>query len=277
MEIGCPSTVVHTSGLRQYLDLPFRRPAVSGGANRPLDKFSRGSRGDPGQPARPSARHLDTTTADRLWCQESACLAGIRRAPRWPEVTVFARGMPSLILARAVLLLGGRARPPRPRRVSAHHPATVFVAGDSTAATWPADVAPRPAGVRRCRVFLTRPAPWWTTAAVRRQLEELRRLGPPDADPGRHPAGRLPAHLVRPQRREDRRPGALHRPVRPRSRTYLRQYIDGARRPGRAPVLVTPVERRRFDATGVAYRQPWRIPGRHARARCRAGTCRSST
>jgi lysophospholipase L1-like esterase len=33
---------------------------------------------------------------------------------------------------------------------------------------------------------------------------------------------------------------------------YLRQYLDGARARGARPVLVTPVERRRFDADGNA-------------------------
>jgi lysophospholipase L1-like esterase len=33
---------------------------------------------------------------------------------------------------------------------------------------------------------------------------------------------------------------------------YLRRYIDGARRHGAHPILVTPVERRRFDADGHA-------------------------
>jgi lysophospholipase L1-like esterase len=35
--------------------------------------------------------------------------------------------------------------------------------------------------------------------------------------------------------------------------TYLRLYLDGARAAGAHPVLVTPVERRRFTADGVAY------------------------
>jgi lysophospholipase L1-like esterase len=35
--------------------------------------------------------------------------------------------------------------------------------------------------------------------------------------------------------------------------TYLRLYLDGARAAGAYPVLVTPVERRRFTADGVAY------------------------
>ncbi|MEU4654365.1 rhamnogalacturonan acetylesterase [Streptomyces sp. NPDC023723] len=33
---------------------------------------------------------------------------------------------------------------------------------------------------------------------------------------------------------------------------YLRKYVDGARERGARPVLVTPVERRRFDAAGTA-------------------------
>lgn len=35
-------------------------------------------------------------------------------------------------------------------------------------------------------------------------------------------------------------------------KSYLKQYIDGARAKGATPVLVTPVERRRFTAEGVA-------------------------
>lgn len=35
-------------------------------------------------------------------------------------------------------------------------------------------------------------------------------------------------------------------------KSYLKQYIDGAREKGAKPVLVTPVERRRFTADGIA-------------------------
>jgi lysophospholipase L1-like esterase len=41
---------------------------------------------------------------------------------------------------------------------------------------------------------------------------------------------------------------------------YLRRYLDGARAAGAYPVLVTPVERRRFTADGVAYQSHGEYP-----------------
>ena len=42
--------------------------------------------------------------------------------------------------------------------------------------------------------------------------------------------------------------------------TYLRLYLDGARSAGAHPVLVTPVERRRFTADGAAYQSHGEYP-----------------
>lgn len=43
-------------------------------------------------------------------------------------------------------------------------------------------------------------------------------------------------------------------------KSYLKQYIDGARDKGAIPVLVTPVERRRFSAEGIAQDSHGKYP-----------------
>ncbi|MBL7258643.1 rhamnogalacturonan acetylesterase [Paractinoplanes lichenicola] len=44
-------------------------------------------------------------------------------------------------------------------------------------------------------------------------------------------------------------------------KTYLSRFVDGARAKGATPVLVTPVERRRFDSAGVAQSSHGAYPG----------------
>jgi lysophospholipase L1-like esterase len=162
---------------------------------------------------------------------------------------VFARGLPSLILAGAVLLLGGGpavASPPNQR----HRPVTVFVAGDSTAATWPADVAPKAGWGQALGAFLD----------PRRVRVDNRALSGASSKSFVE-AGLLDGILadIRPNDyllisfgHNDEKTDDRHTDPYTSFQQYLSMYIDGARRHHARPVLVTPVERRRFDANGHA-------------------------
>jgi lysophospholipase L1-like esterase len=162
---------------------------------------------------------------------------------------VFARGLPSLILAGAVLLLSaGPAAAAAPSRQ--HRPVTVFVAGDSTAATWPADVAPKAGWGQALGAFLD----------PHRVRVDNRALSGASSKSFAD-AGLLDAILadIRPNDyllisfgHNDEKTDDRHTDPYTTYQEYLSKYIDGARRHHAKPVLVTPVERRRFDANGHA-------------------------
>src|SRR4051794_35300821 len=129
---------------------------------------------------------------------------------------------------------------------------TVYVAGDSTAATYATADVPRAGWGQALPVFL-RPEIAVVNAALSgassKSFADLGRLD-----------GILTA--IRPgdvllvsfghndEKVEDPARGTEPWTTFP---TYLRLYLDGARAAGAHPVLVTPVERRRFTAEGVAY------------------------
>jgi lysophospholipase L1-like esterase len=130
-------------------------------------------------------------------------------------------------------------------------PVTVFVAGDSTAATWPASVAPKagwgqalPAFLNSKRVRVDNVA---LSGASSKSFVEVGLLDQILADirPG--------DYLLISFGHNDEKTDDRHTDPYTTYQQYLSMYIDGARRHHARPVLVTPVERRRFDATGHAY------------------------
>lgn len=141
-------------------------------------------------------------------------------------------------------------RPVAPRRPDP--PFRLFVAGDSTAAVYEAAEAPR-AGWGQALPAFTGPG-----------VEVVGRALPGASSRSYADAGLLDAVL------RDIEPGdwllvsfghndqKLSDPARGTEpyggfQAYLRAHLDGARQRGAHPVLVTPVERRRFRADGTAY------------------------
>ncbi|MTE18495.1 rhamnogalacturonan acetylesterase [Streptomyces sp. TRM43335] len=153
----------------------------------------------------------------------------------------------ALAAAGPALADTGSARGPgRPRRGG-----TVYIAGDSTAAPKTVGAAPEAGWGMALHAFLGH---GWTVAnhAVNGRSSK-----------SFHDEGRLtpileaigPEDLLLVQfGHNDEKTEDPARGTDPHTtyREYLRRYIDGARERGARPVLLTPVERRRFDADGRA-------------------------
>jgi lysophospholipase L1-like esterase len=127
---------------------------------------------------------------------------------------------------------------------------TVFVAGDSTAATWPASVAPKAGWGQALPAFLD---------PRRMRVDNLALSGA--SSKSFVEAGLLDQILanIRPGDylvisfgHNDEKTDDRHTDPFTTFQQYLSLYIAGARRHHAQPVLVTPVERRRFDAAGNA-------------------------
>jgi pectinesterase len=130
------------------------------------------------------------------------------------------------------------------------HHSTVFVAGDSTAATWPLATAPKagwgqalPPFLDDHRVQVDNEA---LSGASSKSFVEaglldkiLGAIGPGD-------------YLLISFGHNDEKTDDRHTDPFTTYQQYLSMYIDGARAHRAHPVLVTPVERRRFDAAGHA-------------------------
>jgi lysophospholipase L1-like esterase len=128
----------------------------------------------------------------------------------------------------------------------------IFVAGDSTAATYATADVPRAGWGQALPVFL-RPGAGVVNAALSgassKSFADLGRLDQILA------AIRPGDVLLVSFGHNDEKVEDPARGTEPWTtfQTYLRRYLDGARSKGALPVLVTPVERRRFTADGVAY------------------------
>lgn len=136
--------------------------------------------------------------------------------------------------------------------------ATVFVAGDSTAATWPASVIPKAGWGQAISAFL-RPR--------RMVVNNLALSGA--SSKSFIEAGLLDTivseilaedYLLISFGHNDEKTDERHTDPYTTYQEYLTQYIDVARDHGAHPVLVTPVERRRFDADGHAYESHGEYP-----------------
>ena len=129
---------------------------------------------------------------------------------------------------------------------------TIFVAGDSTAATYATADVPRAGWGQALPAFL-RPGVAVVNAALSgassKSFADLGRLDEILA------AIRPGDVLLVSFGHNDEKVEDPARGTEPWTtfQTYLRLYLDGARSKGALPVLVTPVERRRFTAEGVAY------------------------
>lgn len=137
-------------------------------------------------------------------------------------------------------------------------PSTVFVAGDSTAATWPASTAPKAGWGQALPVFLDpRRARVENLALSGASSKSFIEVGLLDRiESGIGPGDYLLISFGHNDEKTDDR-GTDPATTFPE---YLMRYIDVAREHGAHPVLVTPVERRRFDAEGHAYRSHGAYP-----------------
>lgn len=129
---------------------------------------------------------------------------------------------------------------------------TVFVAGDSTAATYATADVPRAGWGQALPVFLRRQVAVRNGALSGASSKSFYDLGRLDLILGAIRPGDvlLVSFGHNDEKAED--PARYTEPW-TTFQDYLRLYVDGARARGARPVLVTPVERRRFTADGVPY------------------------
>ncbi|MFF3843692.1 rhamnogalacturonan acetylesterase [Streptomyces sp. NPDC002328] len=138
-----------------------------------------------------------------------------------------------------------------PARASSHCPRTVYLAGDSTAAQKFADAAPETGWGMALPFFLREGLAVANHAVNGRSSKSFVDEGRLDA----LLASIRPGDLLLIQfAHNDEKTTDPTRYTEPWTtyQDYLRLYVDGARARGARPVLLTPVERRRFDAAGNA-------------------------
>ncbi|WP_405611732.1 rhamnogalacturonan acetylesterase [Streptomyces sp. NBC_00076] len=138
-------------------------------------------------------------------------------------------------------------------QASASHkrPRTLYIAGDSTAAQKYADAAPETGWGMALPFFLHGDRPVANHAVNGRSSKSFIDEGRLDVILG---AIRPGDFLVIQFAHNDEKAEDPTRYTEPWTtyQDHLRQYVDGARARGARPVLATPVERRRFDASGNA-------------------------
>ncbi|MFJ4623529.1 rhamnogalacturonan acetylesterase [Streptomyces sp. NPDC088812] len=151
--------------------------------------------------------------------------------------------------ALAALPLGAAVT--APAHASGRRPRTLYIAGDSTAAQKYADAAPETGWGMALPFFLHEDLPVANHAVNGRSSKSF-------VDEGRLDvvlASIRPGDFLLVQfAHNDEKTADPTRYTEPWStyQEYLRLYVDGARARGARPVLLTPVERRRFDAEGNA-------------------------
>jgi lysophospholipase L1-like esterase len=135
----------------------------------------------------------------------------------------------------------------------------VYVAGDSTASIYTSSLAPRAGWGQALPVFLT-------SAVSVVDMAKSGRSSKSFVDEGW--LAQLLAKittgdflLISFGHNDEKADAALHTDPETTYKQYLSMYIDGARAKGAKPVLVTPVERRRFDSTGKAVTSHGAYPG----------------
>jgi lysophospholipase L1-like esterase len=137
-----------------------------------------------------------------------------------------------------------------PAMAADKHTTTVFVAGDSTAATWPADVKPKAGWGQALPAFLDqRRVRVRNLALSGASSKSFVEAGLLDQILGEIRPG---DYLIISFGHNDEKTDDRHTDPYTTFQQYLSMYIDGARAHRAQPVLVTPVERRRFDADGHA-------------------------
>jgi lysophospholipase L1-like esterase len=151
-------------------------------------------------------------------------------------------------LALAVTSLIGTAAPSR--SAPAGHRFSIYVAGDSTASIYDSSLAPRTGWGQALPVFTGRSVTVRDEALSGASSKSFVDLGLLDTILSTiRPGDYL---LISFGHNDEKADEPRHTDPYSTFQDYLRLYIDGARAHGAHPILVTPVERRRFDADGNA-------------------------
>ena len=173
-----------------------------------------------------------------------------------------ARRVAAMVAVAGLVLLTGSAAPHPPLPpLRPDGAVTVFIAGDSIAAAYAAEQQPRAGWGQALGLFLAEDVrvrdEAWPGASTRTFVEDgrldriLAAVEPGD-------------YVVVSFGHNDQMPDERHTDPATGYRDHLRLFVERARAAGAWPVLVTPVERRRFDAAGHAvpslggYPRPWR-------------------
>ena len=131
-------------------------------------------------------------------------------------------------------------------------PLNIFIAGDSTASVYQTNEAPRTGWGQALGLFTTEHATVVDYAASGRSSKSFVDEGLLDRILGEiQPGDYLLINFGHNDQKDDD-PARYTDPY-TTYQDYLQMYIDGARAHGATPVLITPVERRRFRDTGEAY------------------------
>ncbi|WP_033338098.1 rhamnogalacturonan acetylesterase [Catenuloplanes japonicus] len=129
-------------------------------------------------------------------------------------------------------------------------PPRVHVAGDSTASTYAAGLAPRAGWGQALQIFLAGGVAVRNAALSGASSKSFADAGLLDAILATMRAGDV--FLISFGHNDEKDDPERHTDPATTFKTYLSRYVDGARARGGRPVLVTPVERRRFDSAGHA-------------------------
>jgi lysophospholipase L1-like esterase len=180
----------------------------------------------------------------RLWKLGTVALAAAIAAPLGLAGPAAASAASAASAAPAAALAAPAAAP------AACQTVTVFVAGDSTAAVWPASTQPKAGWGQALAPFLdprrVQVDDEALSGASSRSFVELGLLDKILA------AIRPGDYLIISFGHNDEKTDDRHTDPFTTFQQYLSMYIDGALAHGAHPVLATPVERRRFDANGHA-------------------------
>jgi pectinesterase len=146
--------------------------------------------------------------------------------------------------ALPILVLGGR--PPQADAATRVH---IYVAGDSTASIYTTKEAPRAGWGQALPVFFTSNAVVVDVAKSGASSKSFIDMGRLDHILGLIAKGDY--LLISFGHNDEKSDPSLHTDPATTYKSYLSQYIDKARAKGANPVLITPVERRRFTSAGV--------------------------
>ncbi|WP_405728989.1 rhamnogalacturonan acetylesterase [Streptomyces sp. NBC_00028] len=171
----------------------------------------------------------------------------MRRRPRWQDV---ARRWRTLFLAVCLSALPLVVSGPSTAGAYAASPVHVYVAGDSTASTYTTGQAPRTGWGQALPAFFNSNAVVVNVAKSGASSKSFIDLGRLDHILGLITKG---DYLLISFGHNDEKSEDPSRYTIPATtyKSYLSQYIDKARDKGANPVLITPVERRHFNSSGV--------------------------
>jgi lysophospholipase L1-like esterase len=173
----------------------------------------------------------------------------LTRSPKHLRGNTFGVTLGAGLLA-AALLAATLIASAVPAAATAGHRFTIYVAGDSTASIYDATLAPRTGWGQALPVFAGRGVRIQDEALSGASSKSFADLGLLDGilatiSPGDY-------LLISFGHNDEKADEPRHTDPYTTYQEYLRRYIDGARARGAHPVLVTSVERRRFDADGHA-------------------------